>query len=83
MNVKDEDKIQPEITESMFYDKYYVVKKSKAQALAQEALRQLYAEGRFNEQGVIDVVDILERVCDLQSAQYFAMNLDEESFRSK
>jgi len=77
--VKKDEKKQPEIVESMFYDKYYVIKKSKAQALAQEALRQLYAEGKFNEQGVIDVVDILERMCDLQGAQYFAMNLDEDS----
>ncbi len=80
MTVNDKKaKEQPDINESMFYDKYYVVKKSKAHSLAQEALRQLYSEGKFNEQGVIDVVDILERVCDLQGAQYFAMNLDEDS----
>jgi hypothetical protein len=76
---KEQENQQPDINESMFYDKYYVVKKSKAQPLAQEALRQLYAEGKFNEHGVIDVVDILERVCELQGAQYFAMNLDEDS----
>ncbi len=75
---KDQEQ-KSDITESMFYDKYYVVKKSKSHALAQEALRQLYAEGKVNEQGVIDVVDILERMSDIQGAQYFAMNLDEES----
>lgn len=68
-----------EITESMFYDKYYVIKKSKAQALAQEAIKQLYEEGGCNEHGVIEVLDILERMDDLQGAQYFAMNLDEEA----
>jgi hypothetical protein len=68
-----------EITESMFYDKYYVIKKSKAQALAQEAIKQIYEEGGGNEHGVIEIMDILERMDDLQGAQYFAMNLDEEA----
>jgi hypothetical protein len=68
-----------EITESMFYDKYYVIKKSKAQALAQESIKQLYEEGRINEHGVIEIVDILERMDEIQGAQYFAMNLDEEA----
>ncbi len=68
-----------EITESMFYDKYYVIKKSKAPPLAQEAIKELYEEGGRNEHGVIEILDILERMDDLQGAQYFAMNLDEEA----
>lgn len=68
-----------EINESLFYDKYYVIKKSKAHHFAQEAIRQLYDEGKCNEYGVIDIVDILDKMSDLQGSQYFAMNLDEEA----
>lgn len=70
---------QIEINESLFYDKYYVIKKSKAHQLAQEAIKQLYEEGKSNEYGVIDIVDILDEMSGLQGSQYFAMNLDEEA----
>ncbi len=68
-----------EITESLFYDKYYVIKKSKAHHIAQEAIKELYDQGKCNEYGVIDIVDILEQMSQLQGSQYFAMNLDEEA----
>jgi hypothetical protein len=68
-----------EIPESMFYDKYYVIKKSKARDLAQRALHQLYEEGKLDESGTIEIEEVLERLCTLQGSQYFAMNLDEKA----
>lgn len=71
-------KKRPEITESLFYDKYYVIKKSRAQMLAQEAIKQLTEEMGASD-GPIEVVDILERMCAIQGKQYFCLNLDEEA----
>jgi hypothetical protein len=72
-------KTRPDITESLFYDKYYVIKKSRAQMLAQEAIRQLTEENAARDgSGTIEVEDILGRMCDLQGKQYFCLNLDEE-----
>ena len=77
--MKKGEKKKIEINESMFYDKYFVIKKSKAKQLAEEAINELSEEGKVNEHGVIEIVDILERVDDIQGAEYFSMNLDEES----
>jgi Glu-tRNA(Gln) amidotransferase subunit E-like FAD-binding protein len=70
-------KKRPDITESLFYDKYYVIKKSRAMMLAQEAVKQLSEEMPPTD-GPIEVTDILERMCDIQGKQYFCLNLDEE-----
>lgn len=67
---------RPDINESLFYDKYYVIKKSRAQLLAQEAIRQLTEEATA-EGASLEVSDILERMCDIQGKQYFCLNLDE------
>ena len=40
---------RPDITESLFYDKYYVIKKARAQVLAQEAIKQLTEENENGE----------------------------------
>lgn len=71
-------KKRPDITESLFYDKYFVIKKSRAQMLAQEAIKQLTEEMGPND-GPIEIVDILERMCAIQGKQYFCLNLDEEA----
>ena len=71
-------KKRPDITESLYYDKYYVIKKSRAQMLAQEAIRQLTEEMGPGE-GTLEVTDILERMCAIQGKQYFCLNLDEEA----
>ena len=68
-----------EITESMYYDKYYVIKRIKTKELAEEAIRELTDEGRVNEHGIVEMEDILDRMDQLQGAQYFAMNLDEDA----
>ncbi len=73
-------KQRPDITESLFYDKYYVIKKSRAQSLAQEAIRQLTEENAARDGGgTLEVEDILQRMSDLQGKQYFCLNLDEDS----
>jgi hypothetical protein len=71
-------KKRPDITESLFYDKYYVIKKARAQMLAQEAIKQLTEEMGPSD-GPIEIVDILERMCAIQGKQYFCLNLDEEA----
>lgn len=70
---------RPDITESLFYDKYFVIKKTRAQLLAQEAIRQLSEEAANTDGASLEVTDILERMCSLQGKQYFCLNLDEES----
>lgn len=71
---------RPDITESLFYDKYYVIKKSRAQALAQESIRMLTEENASRDGGgTIEVEDILARMCEIQGKQYFCLNLDEEA----
>lgn len=72
------DDQRPDINESLFYDKYFVIKKSRAQVLAQEAIRQLTEEAGA-EGASLEVNDILERMCDIQGKQYFCLNLDEEA----
>jgi hypothetical protein len=69
---------RPDITESLFYDKYFVIKKAHAQNLAQEAIKQLSDEGAGGDGGALEVTDILQRMCDLQGKTYFCLNLDEE-----
>lgn len=69
---------RPDITESLFYDKYFVIKKARAQMLAQEAIRQLTEEANGSE-STLEVSDILERMCSIQGKQYFCLNLDEEA----
>lgn len=70
---------RPDITESLYYDKYFVIKKSRAQLLAQEAIKQLTDEMTGTDGGSLEVTDILERMCAIQSKQYFCLNLDEEA----
>ncbi|MCX7717692.1 MAG: hypothetical protein N2111_04715 [Candidatus Sumerlaeaceae bacterium] len=70
---------RPDINESLFYDKYFVIKKSRAQMLAQEAMRQLAEEGATRDGGALDVTDVLDRMCAIQGKQYFCLNLDEEA----
>lgn len=69
---------RPDINESLFYDKYFVIKKSRVQMLAQEAIRQLTEENVAGD-GALEVNDILERMCAIQGKQYFCLNLDEEA----
>ena len=71
---------RPDINECLYYDKYYVIKKSRATTLAQEAIRQLTEETASREGGgTIEVDDILVRMCSLHGKQYFCLNLDEEA----
>ncbi|PKO18868.1 hypothetical protein CVU37_05715 [candidate division BRC1 bacterium HGW-BRC1-1] len=71
---------RPDINESLYYDKYYVIKKTGATTLAQEAIRQLTEETASREGGgTIEVDDILGRMCSLHGKQYFCLNLDEEA----
>jgi hypothetical protein len=72
-------KKRPDINESLFYDKYYVIKKSRAQMLAQEAIRQLSEEAECGDGTSLEVTEILQRMCDIQSKTYFCLNLDEEA----
>ncbi len=65
------------LDESLFYDKYFVIKKSRATQLANEAVRILTEEMVPGAGESLEIVDILERMCDLQSKQYFCLNLDE------
>ena len=67
-----------DINESLFYDKYYVIKKSRAAGLAHDAVRILTEEAAEKEGGSVEIIDILERMCDLQGKQYFCLNLDEQ-----
>lgn len=68
-----------DINESLYYDKYFVIKKARAQMLAQEALKQLTEEGAGRDGSSLDVTEILDRMCAIQGKQYFCLNLDEES----
>ena len=68
---------RPDINESLFYDKYYVIKKSRAQLLAQEAIKQLTDEADPTDGGSLEVTDILQRMSDIQGKTYFCLNLDE------
>lgn len=69
---------RPDITESLYYDKYFVIKKSRTQVLAQEAIR-LLTEESSDGGATLDVTDILDRMCAIQARQYFCLNLDEEA----
>ncbi|MBX7245393.1 MAG: hypothetical protein K1X53_07830 [Candidatus Sumerlaeaceae bacterium] len=70
--------LRPDINESLYYDKYFVIKKSRAQMLAQEAIRQLTSEVG-EDGGSLEVTEILDRMCAIQARQYFCLNLDEEA----
>jgi hypothetical protein len=72
-------KKRPDLNESLFYDKYFVIKKSRAQLLAQEALKQLTEEGAGHDGGSIEVTEVLDRMCSIQGKAYFCLNLDEEA----
>ena len=66
-----------DLNESLFYDKYYVIKKSRPADLANEAVRILTEEMAGNDGASLEIVEILERMYDLQAKQYFCLNLDE------
>ena len=72
-------KKRPDLNESLFYDKYFVIKKARVQMLAQEALKQLAEEGAGRDGGSLDVTEVLDRMCAIQGKQYFCLNLDEEA----